>query len=63
MPEALAEKIIKRGSKEGEVVLDIFAGSGTSLFKAKQLGRKYIGMEINPHYYEIILKRLAQDVI
>jgi SAM-dependent methyltransferase len=58
MPEALAEKIIKRGSKKGEIVLDPFAGSGTSLVVAKKLKRKYIGFELNPKYYEIIKERL-----
>ena len=58
MPELLAEKIIKRGSKEGEIVLDIFAGSGTSLVVAKNLNRKYIGFEINPKHYETIKERL-----
>jgi DNA modification methylase len=57
-PEALAEKMIKRGSKEGDVVLDPFAGSGTSLVVAKRLGRKYIGIEINPTHYEGIKERL-----
>ena len=58
MPEALAERIIKRGSKEGEMVLDIFAGSGTSLLVAKKLGRKYLGFEINPTHYKTIKERL-----
>ena len=60
-PEALAEKMIKRGSKEGDVVLDPFAGSGTSLVVAKRLGRKYIGIEINPTHYEGIKERLKHE--
>ena len=60
MPEALAEKIIKRGSKEGDLVLDMFAGSGTSLVCAKKLKRNYLGYEINPEYVEIINKRLNE---
>ena len=60
MPEALAEKIIKRGSKEGDLVLDVFAGSGTSLVCAKKLKRNYLGYEINPEYVEIINKRLNE---
>ena len=58
MPEALAERIIKRGSKPGDLVLDIFAGSGTSLVVAKRLGRKFIGYEINPDHYNNALQRL-----
>ena len=61
MPELLAEKIIKRGSKKDEIVLDIFAGSGTSLVVAKRLGRKYIGFEINPTHYETIKERLKHE--
>ena len=60
MPEALAEKIIKRGSKEGDLVLDVFAGSGPSLVCAKKLKRNYLGYEINPEYVEIINKRLNE---
>lgn len=60
MPEALAEKIIKRGSKEGDLVLDVFAGSGTSLVCAKKLKRNYLGYEINPEYVKIINKRLNE---
>lgn len=60
MPEAVAEKIIKRGSKSGEVVLDMFAGSGTSLVVAKKLNRKYIGFEINPDHVKTIIGRLNE---
>jgi DNA modification methylase len=56
-PELLAEKIIKRGSKVGDTVLDPFAGSGTSLVVAETLGRHAIGYEINPVNYQIILDR------
>ena len=58
MPEALAERIIKRGSKPGDLVLDIFAGSGTSLVVAKRLNRKFIGYEINPEHYNNAIQRL-----
>ena len=53
--------MIKRGSKEGDVVLDPFSGSGTSLVVAKRLGRKYIGFEINPTHYEGIKRRLNNE--
>ena len=58
MPEAVAERIIKRGSKVGDVVLDPFVGSGTSVVIAKRLNRSYIGIEIDPKYVSITKKRL-----
>ena len=62
-PEALANDHILSWSNEGDVVLDPFAGSGTTLKAAKELNRKWLGIEINPAYVEICHKRLAQDVL
>ena len=58
MPEQVAERIIKRGSKKNDLVLDPFAGSGTSLVVAKKCNRNYIGIEINPLHHKNILNRL-----
>ena len=44
--------------KWGGVVLDTFCGSGTTCVSAKELGRRYIGMEIDEKYYKIAVDRL-----
>jgi DNA modification methylase len=50
MPEQLLGRIIRACSNEGEVVLDPFAGSGTTLVTAKKLKRQWLGFEISPNY-------------
>ena len=47
-------------SKPGEIVLDPFAGSGTTLLAAQKLGRRFIGIEKEEEYVQIILKQLQQ---
>lgn len=61
-PEKLAQDHILSWSNEGNLVLDPMFGSGTVLKMAKQLGRHYIGYEINPKYCEIARKRLEKAV-
>lgn len=58
-PLRLAEDHIKTWSNPGDIVLDPFAGSGTTLLAAKNTGREYVGIEQNPEYYEIIKARLG----
>ena len=58
MPEQLLGRIIRLCSNPGEIVLDPFGGSGTSLAVAKKLGRKFIGYELSSNYAKQILKRL-----
>lgn len=59
-PEALMARIIKATSNPGDLVLDIFSGTGTTLAVAKKLGRNYIGIEQKPEYVKIINKRLKK---
>ena len=47
-PIELLERIIKISTDEGDIVLDPFCGSGTTLVAAKLLGRRYLGIDINP---------------
>ena len=47
----------------GGIVLDPFMGSGTTALVAKLLGRKYVGVELNPEYIKIAEKRLLQDLL
>lgn len=60
-PKELVRRIILLCSNEGDIVLDPFAGSGTTLVMANRLGRQWIGYEINPDYKEIINWRLANE--
>ena len=54
---------IKAGSKEGDVVLDPFMGSGTTAFAAQEHGRKWVGVELNPEYVKIIKQRTQQTTL
>lgn len=56
-PEALLERIIKASSNRGDVVLDPFSGSFTTSAVANRLGRNAIGIELNPDYFEIGIRR------
>ncbi len=58
MPEQLLGRIIRASSNEGDVVMDPFAGSGTTLAVAKKLGRKYVGFEMSKQYFDQAERRL-----
>jgi site-specific DNA-methyltransferase (adenine-specific) len=57
-PIGILRRIIQASSKEGDVVLDFFAGSGTTGVVANQLGRIFILIDQNPEALEIIKQRL-----
>lgn len=59
MPEQLLGRIIKSCSALGELVVDPFAGSGTTLAVAKKLRRRFVGFEVSKEYVRQIRKRLA----
>ncbi len=57
-PEKLLAKLILASSNSGDIILDPFAGSGSSLVTAKKLNRHYIGIELDRHYCHLCVKRL-----
>lgn len=59
-PEALIETPILAGCPEGGVVLDPFLGSGTTAIVAERLGRRWVGIELNPEYVQLARERLRE---
>jgi len=62
-PEDLARDHILSWSNEGDIVLDPFSGSGTTIKMARETGRRGIGIEINKEYCDIAVKRLEQRLL
>lgn len=58
-PEGMIERMLLASSDEGDVVLDLFSGTGTTAYCAKKLGRRFIGCENNPDYCALIEERLG----
>ena len=56
------ELLVEMYSNENDVVLDCFAGSGSTLIAAKNKNRQFIGAELNDKYYEIAVQRLADEI-
>ena len=57
-PLNIIKNLIINSTKENDLVLDCFAGSGTTLKACQELNRRYIGFEINEEYYKIAKDRL-----
>jgi DNA modification methylase len=56
-PLELAERALRNSSLRGQIVLDTFLGSGTTLIAAERLSRRCFGIEIDPHYCDVIVRR------
>ena len=59
-PLKVIKFLVIKCSKPGDIILDPFLGSGTTAVACKELGRHFIGIEINPEYCKIAERRLAQ---
>lgn len=57
-PEAMIERMIKASSNKGDIVMDLFSGSGTTAYVAAKNGRHFTGCENNVEYFEYIKERL-----
>ena len=60
-PIGVISRMIQNSTDKGDIVLDPFLGSGTTAVACKELGRKFIGIEINPKYCETAQRRLTQE--
>jgi len=62
-PRELVIRPIKFATKPGDIVLDPFCGSGTTLIVAKELRRRYIGIDLNPDYVRLAKLRLSKVLV
>lgn len=62
-PVRLMEILITQSSNKGDIVLDPFAGSGSTLLACINKNRKYIGWEIDPKYYNLCVKRIRGHIV
>lgn len=58
MPAALAQRCVEVTSRSGDVVMDPYAGSGTTLLAAQCLQRRWVGIELKPAFIDLIRRRL-----
>jgi len=58
--EILLKRVIESTSNEGDLVMDFFLGSGTTVAVAHKLGRKWLGVEMGEHFYTVVLPRMKR---
>ena len=61
-PLALIRRCLQAGTNEGDVVVDPFAGSGSTGVAAIELGRRFIGIEVDPEFVDISVRRLSEKL-
>lgn len=61
-PEELAERLVRMFSFVGDTVLDPFMGTGTTTVAAAKWGRNSIGVELDPHYFDVAEKRIRYSI-
>ena len=59
MPATLAQRCVEITSRRDDIVLDPYAGSGTTLLAAKYLGRRWVGIELKPAFIDLIKRRVS----
>lgn len=59
LPESLMERIIKMTTRPGDVVLDAFSGTGTTPIAALRYGRRYVTIDLDPHYVQLTRDKIA----
>ncbi|MEM4732316.1 MAG: site-specific DNA-methyltransferase, partial [Desulfurococcaceae archaeon] len=58
--EIILKRVIESTSREGDIIMDFFLGSGTTVAVAHKLGRRWIGIEVGDHFYTVILPRMKK---
>ncbi|MCC6266810.1 MAG: site-specific DNA-methyltransferase [Dehalococcoidia bacterium] len=56
-PVGLLEALLKNSTQRGDVVIDPFLGSGSALIAAERLGRRCVGVELDPRYAHVAVRR------